>query len=257
MIISFGGDENSAMRMLIFLVHFFLLTVTRASSAQNGCSPVKCGDAGPAIRFPFRLKGRQPERCGYPGLDLSCTGDNKTEFQFQFPLRATSDNLVIPVSTKALIQAIDYSSQTVRLSGFTSTCLPKHPPTITSPPSPFTVVDGYPYGFTLFNCSSNGTYIYSSGELTCLNGPGFAVHAYRSYYSVSEFPSGCTMMYNISDVPNGLLFGLQQYSRDEVNLHWSEPDCRSCEDDGMYCQPKSSGNKGEIHCISINKGTIL
>ncbi|KAL6349585.1 hypothetical protein AAG906_034242 [Vitis piasezkii] len=45
------------------------------------CPPAKCGDGAPDIRFPFRLKGQQPQHCGYPGFELVCK-ENSTMIQF-------------------------------------------------------------------------------------------------------------------------------------------------------------------------------
>ncbi|CAI9775783.1 unnamed protein product [Fraxinus pennsylvanica] len=43
-----------------------LVTDTEPAISSSGCKPAKCGGFGPPIRFPFLLKGRQPEHCGYP-----------------------------------------------------------------------------------------------------------------------------------------------------------------------------------------------
>ncbi|XP_021800291.1 rust resistance kinase Lr10-like [Prunus avium] len=39
---------------------------------QNTCKELKCGDKGPPIHFPFSLKDRQPDHCGYRGFAVSC-----------------------------------------------------------------------------------------------------------------------------------------------------------------------------------------
>uniref|UniRef100_A0A7N2RF23 Wall-associated receptor kinase galacturonan-binding domain-containing protein n=1 Tax=Quercus lobata TaxID=97700 RepID=A0A7N2RF23_QUELO len=46
---------------------------------HNRSSELRCGYHGPAIRFPFQLKDRQPDQQrGYPGFDLYCSDNNHT-----------------------------------------------------------------------------------------------------------------------------------------------------------------------------------
>ncbi|KAH0686725.1 hypothetical protein KY284_017278 [Solanum tuberosum] len=59
------------------------------------------------------------------------------------------------------------------------------------------------------------------------------------------------MMYNISDVPNEVLFGKQEYSYTRIYLHWSEPFCGNCEEDGKYCKLKSNSSSSETECFDI------
>ncbi|KAE9456710.1 hypothetical protein C3L33_11399, partial [Rhododendron williamsianum] len=63
--------------------------------------PAKCGDKGPEIRFPFWLKDRQPERCGYgPGFALTCSPTNNSETLVD-----------IPFFFKAVVKDINYRFQ--------------------------------------------------------------------------------------------------------------------------------------------------
>ncbi|XP_019073891.1 putative RING-H2 finger protein ATL21A [Vitis vinifera] len=59
----------------------------------------RCGDQGPLIQFPFRLKG-QPHQCGYPGFVLSCTENNQIMLE-------------LPVSVKLLVKNIIYKSREI------------------------------------------------------------------------------------------------------------------------------------------------
>ncbi|RVW33830.1 Rust resistance kinase Lr10 [Vitis vinifera] len=54
-----------------------------------------CGDQGPLIRFPFRLK-HQPHHCGYPGFELSCTENNQT--MLDLPVSIKQNHLVFSPS---------------------------------------------------------------------------------------------------------------------------------------------------------------
>ncbi|KAF3455235.1 hypothetical protein FNV43_RR05683 [Rhamnella rubrinervis] len=69
-------------------------------AGQNQCEEVQwCGDQD--IRFPFRLKGRQPEHCGYPGFELSCNTRHETVLELP--------------TAKFLVSWIDYESQAIEL----------------------------------------------------------------------------------------------------------------------------------------------
>ncbi|KAI8007161.1 putative RING-H2 finger protein ATL21A [Camellia lanceoleosa] len=43
-----------------------------------------CGDYSPDIRFPFWLRDHQPNHCGYPGFQLSCSRTNDTLLEIPF-----------------------------------------------------------------------------------------------------------------------------------------------------------------------------
>lgn len=143
---------------MIFLFYsvYFLQTILVA--AQDICLPTRCFDSGPVIRFPFRIKGRQPEHCGYPGFDLSCNPiNNITEFEFQFPVKASTNKIAIPLSAQASVQEIDYKLQVIHVSVLNGSCLPKQVPAFGSPASAFEMFyqyNGEASGYTLFNCSA-------------------------------------------------------------------------------------------------------
>ncbi|CAN4085752.1 unnamed protein product [Withania somnifera] len=243
--------------MAYILIHLFLhliflrVILGELVTIQDQCLPTRCGDLGPVIRFPFHLKNRQPSHCGYPGFELSCTSNNVTQFNLQLPLQATINNVDIPISANASVLDINYKSQTIALSDLKASCLPKQVLNINASTSLFTMDQNAYSGFTLFNCSSKKMYSSSSGRIKCLSGPNYDVHAFRSYYSISELPSSCTKMYNISDVPDEVLFGKPAYSQSRTYLHWSEPFCGNCEDDGKYCRLKSNSSGSETQCVDI------
>jgi hypothetical protein len=86
---------------LLLLTVLFIVVL---GEGQNGCADIlKCGEDGPAIRFPFRLIDRQPSHCGYPGFDLSCNDKNDTVLQ-------------LPTSVKVSVKDIDYKSQLIQVS---------------------------------------------------------------------------------------------------------------------------------------------
>ncbi|RXI05145.1 hypothetical protein DVH24_006402 [Malus domestica] len=83
-------------------ISFFILftagLMINLGACQNECTESRCGDYGPPIRFPFRLREKQPSHCGYPGFDLSCDRSNNTVLE-------------LPVSVKFFITSINYKSQ--------------------------------------------------------------------------------------------------------------------------------------------------
>ncbi|KAF6171194.1 hypothetical protein GIB67_011255 [Kingdonia uniflora] len=116
--------------MIIFLL---ILPYIRLEANQDECSRVaKCSEDGPAVRFPFRLRGHHPNHCGYPGFDLSCTTGNETMVE-------------LPFSGKFIVQTIDYENQFLDVSDPDS-CIPRrllqH---LNFSKSPFQLYQGYLY----------------------------------------------------------------------------------------------------------------
>ncbi|KAL8534555.1 hypothetical protein ACS0TY_010535 [Phlomoides rotata] len=234
--------------MIIFLI-FLICSVGfhEVVEAQDECGPTSCSSSGPIVRFPFRLKGRQPERCGYPGFDLSCNRNNVTEFEFQFPVRASARNVVLPISAKATVRNIDYSTQVIGVDVVNGSCLPNRVPDVSSSPPPFELHYRFSYdpsstGYTLFNCSGEPDAInQASGPISCLQHGVFQVYAFGSYFTVTEFSMlNCVKMYNISDIAMAILIGPRESSFDGPQLHWAEPSCGNCEANGKYCRWKNN-----------------
>ncbi|VVA41385.1 PREDICTED: rust resistance kinase Lr10, partial [Prunus dulcis] len=114
--------------------------------ALNGgdCRETRCHPDGPAIRFPFRLKGRQPIHCGFPGFDVSCTDDNQTILELPSS------------SAKFFVDAINYTSHTIRGRAYYG-CLPREL---------FYSKGSYPFQFVgrtpLFSCPPSTVHDYTS-----------------------------------------------------------------------------------------------
>ncbi|KAG5529496.1 hypothetical protein RHGRI_030028 [Rhododendron griersonianum] len=68
------------------------------------CQPKRCRAEGPEIRFPFWLKDRQPDRCGYgPDFALTCSPTETKE--------TLLDNN--PFSVKVVVKEINYNCQLI------------------------------------------------------------------------------------------------------------------------------------------------
>ncbi|KAI8007380.1 RING-H2 finger protein ATL22 [Camellia lanceoleosa] len=116
-----------------------------AEEQDPGCLPTSCRKHhGPEIRFPFRLIGKQPERCGYPGFDLSCTPHSK------YPV------LELLSSVNVFVNNIDYTSHTINISDSEPhVCFPRQLPNLSPSASPFQFLT-YSYedvSFINFRCS--------------------------------------------------------------------------------------------------------
>nr|GLL20077.1 rust resistance kinase Lr10-like [Ipomoea trifida] len=182
----------------------------------NECLPRKCGNNGPQISFPFRLKNMPPE-CGQPGFDLLCTDKGETALEIPFPfLNATQP----PFPIKFFIEDIDYEYQEIVISGV-DVCFPQLLSKLNLSASPFSSKDLDDFSF--FSCSThrniNATSIYIF-PIACLTKPGhfiYAVYSDLPLYTVTELIS-CTKMSDIS-VPNYFL-AEDNY---EFVLRWTEP----------------------------------
>lgn len=219
---------------------FFLVEVSMAGlgegqlkSIECDVSPQYCGSSGPPIQFPFRLN-TQPEDCGYGGFTLSC---NRTKTQLQLP------NLV-----KFLVSAIDYESQTIRVSD-PDNCFAKQLQQVKSY-LPFYVTSVGIKDFALYSCpperdSTDGH------SIPCLSDPGQKVYAFSSYYDITDLPlASCTKMYNLISFP--VTPGVD----DMLTLSWYTPKCGHCAKKKQKCKLKS-GTKTETECFPKRKKGIF
>ncbi|KAK7859678.1 putative ring-h2 finger protein atl21a [Quercus suber] len=131
--------ENSLQSCIIHLFCFVLLANASEFGVEpDGCEETRCGDYGPTIQFPFWLKGQQPEHCGYPGFELSCTEDNRTILE-------------LPHSWKFYVNSISYTKQQIDLHNPAGCNDPRLVPNLTLSPFSFSYDM---YNYTFFNCST-------------------------------------------------------------------------------------------------------
>ncbi|KAA8517932.1 hypothetical protein F0562_015406 [Nyssa sinensis] len=207
------------MGICFFQFLFLVLYTGLGAGNQDDCKVTWCSgspDHGPAIHFPFRLKG-QPDHCGCPGFNLSCTQSNDTVLE-------------LPLSVKALVREIDYKSRMIHIDDLDGRCLVRQYPNLSA--SPLKLHHKYTYNYTLFNCSSAVTRIIDlTGPIACLDVPGndtYAAFSDQSIFDVNLY--SCRKMFNIFSVGHGTFnSGLQ--------LYWSKPMC---------INPESKGNKHHI-----------
>ena len=218
-------DIPSLLLFVLFIVHL-------GEGQSNGCSEeLRCGKDGPAIRFPFRLKDTQPDHCGYPGFDLSCTDQNDTVLQ-------------LPTSVKVSIKHIDYKSQLIQVSD-PHNCFPRHIRGLNLSSSPFQFNEIYIFDYSIFNCTRTSTTNYLVG---CLSNPRYSVYAVGSYAYIDDLIS-CTKMYNVSSVPFSI------WNSPFLKLNWSRPMCGHCEVKGKKCRLKNNSTEIKTECFNLSKDT--
>ncbi|KAG8655522.1 rust resistance kinase Lr10-like [Manihot esculenta] len=192
------------------------------------CNTTRCGSYGPAVRFPFRIRGRQPRHCGYPQPEfhLSCSAKNDTVLE-------------LTTSWKLFIQKIDYKSQVIYAND-TEGCLPKGLLNFNISLSPFHFM-GDSYERTLFNCSSSGG-CESYPQIPCLSSPQYQVCAVYSGRSVGDLDLlSCT---KIRDIPYDYLYSEESI----IGLRWVNPKCTPCEVKGKYCRLNTNSTWSETQC---------
>ncbi|KAI4357777.1 hypothetical protein L6164_001703 [Bauhinia variegata] len=106
------------------------------------CEPKSCGD-GQNISYPFYIKGEQPEFCGYPNFDLSCSKNGH-------PI------LNLP-NTAYIVREISYQDESIRVSDAdfslsnTTSCV-NRAKNFTYPGFRFSVVPNQTEMFLFFGC---------------------------------------------------------------------------------------------------------
>ncbi|XP_028772801.1 RING-H2 finger protein ATL22-like [Neltuma alba] len=206
---------NSFFSVCLLLTLMFLGSV----GSSNSCPEPETSCGKLPVRFPFRVKRRQPEQCGYPGFDLECSSTKHAVLE-------------LPGSVKLSVKHIDYKSQTIQLYD-PSGCLPRHVRNLTLVPSPFQFIDRNLNDFTIFNCSSprDGAIIS-----TCLSSSAYHVYAVLSYREIGQLTLlFCSKIFNISSVPLKI-FDVEN----TLHLMWSNPMCKHCESNGTRCGFKNS-----------------
>ena len=87
-------------RIVIPTLLLFVLSNVDLGEGHNRCPQLRCREDGAAIRFPFRLKDRQPDQyCGYPGFDLYCNDKNDTVLEL--PITMTKQKKKIKQGLKS------------------------------------------------------------------------------------------------------------------------------------------------------------
>ncbi|KAI5344534.1 hypothetical protein L3X38_012411 [Prunus dulcis] len=212
----------------MLLVNFlcWLLIIVDVDAVQGGvglenyCTEERCNPHGPAIRFPFRLKGKQSIHCGYHGFDLS----------------SSSDNL--------FVERIDYTSQEIEIYYYQNTNRPEKIFDLCLSSSPLQFVPGPDnYNYTLFSCPYSEERSFTRFCMMKLGPYHLDNHENQTYAvnalcSVDRIPlESCTKLHDYTSIPDILpTFAMKKI----MKLHWSKPSCRHCKGMGKACRSKIS-----------------
>ncbi|KAL9374765.1 hypothetical protein Peur_031644 [Populus x canadensis] len=210
-----------------------LVLVGHGVGLNDLCQEERCGKHGPAVRFPFSLREKQPDNCSYRGFELSCTNREETLLQ-------------LPNSVKLYVNKIDYASQLI-IASDPDQCLPKQLRKFNLSTSPFKFGDMEQGDYAFFNCTSGKG--DTDQKLACLSGPGYDIFAYFSSYPIgySDLTS-CTKMYNLSSIPREIF-----WQNNILHLKWSGPECVHCEAHGKFCRSKNNSAGLETECYDKPK----
>ncbi|XP_016652614.1 PREDICTED: RING-H2 finger protein ATL22-like [Prunus mume] len=219
------------MTISFFILLFMVGLKVNFGACQNECSELHCGDI--PIKFPFRLKDKQPDHCGYPGFDLSCNGSNNTVLE-------------LPISVKFNVTQINYKSQVIQVVD-PDGCVPRQLHKLNLSASAFQFKDEGLY-YTLFNCSPADRNLYY--QIPCLSETGHQMLAIYSDFSIDEVPiSSCTKLYNLPPVPLDIF-----ESENVLRLEWFKPECKHCERKGGKCKLKNNNDtESETECFKVGK----
>ncbi|KAB5515908.1 hypothetical protein DKX38_026556 [Salix brachista] len=195
--------------MVACLFYVLFVVFVAGHGAGLNCTG-SCGNPGPEIRFPFRIKGEQPDHCGYPGFDLSCSDDNSTVLE-------------LPTGVSLLIEEIDYIEKIIYARD-PLRCFPRKLLSFSLGASHFQIYR--PYDWTLFNCSSNEKRSPYGNKIPCLSAFNHDVYAVGSSHTISDSDLlSCTKMYNIY----GFTYGMLDEENYRLTISWFNPTCGSSE----------------------------
>ncbi|KAB5548405.1 hypothetical protein DKX38_011811 [Salix brachista] len=195
--------------------------------ASLNCT-TSCGNRGVDIRFPFWIKDRQPDQCGYPGFALSCNEEGNIVLE-------------LPTAGKLHIEKIDYKNQVILASDPQGCLLRQQHSNFNS--SVFNIqFEMSKVNFTIFNCSSNNQSPLN-WMAPCLSTAHYDVLAVDSELSIEGKESllSCTKMYDLP-VPH------------DIRLSWSIPSCGSCEATGKQCRLREKSiTELETECYGLHR----
>ncbi|KAM4068777.1 hypothetical protein ACB094_12G038200 [Castanea mollissima] len=224
-----------SLRIVIPSLLLFVLFIVDLGEGHNSCPELQCGN-GPPIRFPFRLKDRQPDQhSGYPGFDLYCSHNNDTVLE-------------LPTSVKAFVKNIDYKSQLIEVTD-SDNCFPRKilGLNLSSPPFQF---PNPLSNYSLFSCTpeTDTEYSYQVIQVPCLNSASASVLAFRSDVDIDDLPIlSCTKMYTVSSVPYNI------WDSPSLELTWSGPKCGHCEGKGKICRFENNSTDLKTECFDPDK----
>ncbi|XP_011037052.1 PREDICTED: glycerophosphodiester phosphodiesterase protein kinase domain-containing GDPDL2-like [Populus euphratica] len=229
---------NYSSEMVTCLFFFFIVFLAGHGASLN-CAG-SCGNRGPDIRFPFRIKDKQPDHCGYHGFDLSCSEDNSTV-------------LKLPTGLSLHIERIDYIYQLIYARVPQGCFLRQRRLNFSLGASHFQIESYSLCDYTLFNCSLSSDSRSSMYKIPCLSTHKHEVYAVGSSISISDSDLlSCTKMYNIYGIPHGMV--QEEYL---LPISWSYPTCGSSETKCYSNPPHTKDVRRKLLITGVILGLLL
>lgn len=247
--------------------HFFhFLSLLLLSTAEIGfcgsdsCKPSNCRKDGPVIRFPYRIKDRQPPYCGYPGFDVSCQD---------------GDTLIhIPsVNGDVVVADIDYMEERMNIIADSNSkdciwrLLYKG---LDFSASPFVFDSSDTYNFTFISCSKtrDSSEFLSVYNISCLGDSEHEVFVLEPTSTVDTMQVSCERMKTVAmPLSYDYNFGIRRGYIYFIHLRWDMPGCKKCKSKGRECGFKNQSSsdiicfdnhgKGIFFFLSLNSSTFL
>nr|GLL27591.1 putative RING-H2 finger protein ATL21A [Ipomoea trifida] len=230
---------TSASATHLLFLSILLFIISSALAADDACRPVACNDVGPEIRFPFRLKGRQPARCGYRGFDLTCNARGETILR-------------LPNSGEFAVSDIVYMSQIVYLYD-PDFCPAKKLLNFSLAGSAFRGAREASQRYTILRCSKDWSDYtsYRAIPLFCGENMGSSnntVLAMTPRMYAREKPPACRPVKKNATIPLSWDAFYQFWEPfKQLELTWDKPDCRNCEAEDQLCGFRDDSG-GDIVC---------
>ncbi|KAJ8639592.1 hypothetical protein MRB53_016286 [Persea americana] len=225
-----------------FLSLLLLSTAEIGFCGSDSCKPSKCrkDGHGPVIRFPFRIKDRQPPYCGYPGFDVSCQDGNTL--------------IHIPsVNGDVVVADIDYREERMKIIADPNSkdciwrLLYKG---LNFSGSPFVFDSSDTDNFTFISCSKtrDSSELMSVYNISCLCDPEHEVFVLEATNTVDTMQLSCEPMKTIA---MSLSYDYNSGIRDYIYfilLRWDVPGCKECKSKGRECGFKNQSSS-DIVCF--------
>ncbi|KAK9939133.1 hypothetical protein M0R45_015840 [Rubus argutus] len=234
------------------LFFWLLLIFVHGGVGLDDCTETRCSSDGPAIRFPFRFKDRQPIHCGFPGFDLSCTKYNQTV-------------LAMPSSSELYVTSINYTSQEIVVDFRESNCFAReifyH-----GSSSPFKFVGNA----SLFSCPPSIVRDKGTGDpdspcclkrlSPCHGTPGNQIFAaftysYIDHCLIDDMPLlSYTKVHDYALAP--AYISPYSYLEPTMMLRWSIPSCQHCKEMSKACRLKkefTNQTDPQTQCLDVSR----
>ncbi|KAI3935137.1 hypothetical protein MKX01_031404 [Papaver californicum] len=241
--------------IIIFpLFLFCFLCLTNFTASAKNCGNNRCSKHEPDISYPFRIKGRQDKRCGFPGFDLICDNMSRTVLE-------------LPFSKPFFVDSVNYgrTNNKIQLRDPDKCLTRRFLNHLNLSGTPFIGINFTIYSF--YNCSSNDSnyfpfYYYT--RISCLSSSTHTVIAtspesLKSSWLYDRNSMGNCVLIATIEVPvvgyNPFYNPLPYDPYEETVLHltweWEESNCK------INCNGSSISDQIDIKKFFISIGIIF